>query len=105
LSQDTGATAGALGGRDRVASCPEGARQRIRAILADIEHRHVIACDRSERWSAPEEAKRRLRTELERCHAANRDRLRSCLQELEDARILSAASGLRPSAVPSHDAS
>src|SRR3954452_8837248 len=53
------------------------------ATLADLELRYEIERDYLEDWSGPAEVKDRLMAELNQCHTANRERLMSCLAELQ----------------------
>ena len=57
--------------------------QQTLATLADLELRYEIERDYLEDWSGPAEVKDRLMAELNHCHSANRERLMSCLAELQ----------------------
>ena len=53
------------------------------ATLADLQLRYEIERDYLEDWSGSAEVKDRLVAELDQCHAANRERLVSCLAKLQ----------------------
>ena len=57
--------------------------QQTLATLADLQLRYEIERDYLEGWSGPAAVKDRLVVELGQCHRANRERLVSCLAELQ----------------------
>jgi hypothetical protein len=57
--------------------------QQTLGTLADLQLRYEIERDCLEDWSGPAEVKDRLVAELNQCHAANRERLVSCLAKLK----------------------
>jgi len=57
--------------------------QQTLATLADLQVRYEIERDYLEDWSGPAEVRDRLVAELNECHTANRQRLVSCLAELQ----------------------
>ena len=57
--------------------------QQMLATLADIQIRYEIERDYLEGWPGPAEIKDRLVAELNQCHTADRERLVSCLAQLQ----------------------